>query len=89
VAGRGMIYAFLAALGEGGCEVWNSVRGRCSPMWTWGLGSGPTIPCGSALIGDTCLASADGHAERIAALAMIEPGGGPIQGDLRGRRQGL
>jgi transposase len=27
----------------------------------------------SALIVDTCLTSADGHAERIAALAMIEP----------------
>lgn len=26
----------------------------------------------SALIVDTCLTSADGHAERIAALAMIE-----------------
>ena len=43
--------------------------------------------CG--LLVDACLTPADGHAERIAALAMIEPQGRPAAGDNTRRRQGL
>ena len=37
--------------------------------------------CG--LLVDACLTPADGHAERVAALAMIEPRADPCRGDAR------
>ena len=42
----------------------------------------------NGLVVDACLTQADGHAERIAALHMIEPGRS-AERDHTGRRQGL
>jgi hypothetical protein len=43
----------------------------------------------NGLLVDACLTQADGHAERVAALHMIEPRADRPQGDHAGRRQGL
>jgi len=43
----------------------------------------------NSLIVEACLTPANGHAERVAALHMIEPPRRPAAGDHPGRRQSL
>jgi hypothetical protein len=61
------LYALRAARGVGG---WGAARIGLTKLYFIGHG---LMENRHGLLVDTCLTPADGHAERVAALAMIEP----------------